>query len=64
MTKIKVIQKYINLINKGEYDGETGFFETYARDLNIICGLNIDGKTLANIIKDFLECRITELEDV
>lgn len=64
MTKTKVLQKYINLINKGEYDGETGYFETYAKQLRKICGLDIDGKTLANIIKDFLECRITELEDV
>jgi len=64
MPKIKVLQKYINLINKGEYNGETGYFETYAKQLNKICGLDIDGKTLANIIKDFLECRITELEDV
>ena len=63
MTKIKVLQKYIDLINRGEFYGETGYFETYAKDLNKICGLNIDGKTLANIIKDFLECRITELED-
>ena len=64
MTEIKVLQKYINLINEGEYNGETGYFETFAKQLNKICGLNIDGKTLANIIKDFLECRITELEDI
>jgi len=64
MIEIKVLQKYINLINEGEYNGETGYFETFAKQLNNICGLDIDEKTLANIIKDFLECRIMELEDV
>ena len=63
MTEIKVLQKYINLINEGEYDGETGYFEIFAKQLKNICNLDIDGKTLANVIKDFLECRVTELED-
>jgi len=62
--KIKLLEHYVKLIEKGEYTNKIGtaYFDTFSDHLSK-WGTNVSPAELADIVKDFLQVRICELED-